>query len=32
MTILPFLTMKHMARRGFVYTIAVDVYAFLSRI
>ena len=28
MTILPFLAMKHMARRGFVYTIAVDVYAF----
>ena len=28
MVILPFLAMCFMARRGFVYTIAVNVYAF----
>ncbi len=28
MTILPILAMCFMARKGFVYTIAVDVYAF----
>ena len=28
MTILPVLAMCFMARKGFVYTIAVDVYAF----
>ena len=28
MTILPILAMYFLARKGFVYTIAVDVYAF----
>ena len=28
MTILPILAMRFMVRKGFVYTIAVDVYAF----
>ena len=32
MVILPFLAMCFMALKGFVYTIGVDVYAFLSRI